>query len=40
MRIHSSDRVLFVTAGTETHQEVINVGDVHILAEEKQRTSS
>jgi quercetin dioxygenase-like cupin family protein len=38
---HSSDQVLFVTAGngiiaTQTHQEVITVGDiVHISAEEK-----
>ena len=41
MHIHSSDQVLFVTAGksiiaTETDQEVIGVGDVgHIFAEEK-----
>lgn len=41
MHIHSSDQVLFVTVGkgviaTETHQEVIGVGDVvHIPAEEK-----
>jgi 4-carboxymuconolactone decarboxylase len=41
MHTHSSDQVLFVTAGkgiiaTETHQEVISVGDVvHIPAEEK-----
>ena len=41
MHTHSSDQVLFVTAGegiiaTETHQEVIRVGDVvHIPAEEK-----
>jgi quercetin dioxygenase-like cupin family protein len=41
MHTHSSDQVLFVTAGkgiiaTETHQEVITVGDVvHITAEEK-----
>ena len=41
MHTHSSDQVLFVTAGegiiaTETHQEVIGVGDVvHIPAEEK-----
>ena len=40
MHTHSSDQVLFVTAGTgiiatETHQEVIHVGDiVHIPAEE------
>jgi quercetin dioxygenase-like cupin family protein len=41
MHTHSSDQVLFVTAGkgiiaTEAHQEVIGVGDVvHIPAEEK-----
>jgi len=41
MHIHSSDQVLFVTAGkriiaTEANQEVIGVGDVvHIPAEEK-----
>ena len=41
MHIHSSDQVLFVTAGkgiiaTEARQEVISVGDVvHIPAEEK-----
>jgi 4-carboxymuconolactone decarboxylase len=41
MHTHSSDQVLFVTAGkgiiaTETHQEVITVGDVvHIPAQEK-----
>ena len=41
MHTHSSDQVLFVTAGegiiaTETHEEVIRVGDVvHIPAEEK-----
>jgi quercetin dioxygenase-like cupin family protein len=41
MHIHSSDQVLFVTAGkgiiaTEAHQEVIGVDDVvHISAEEK-----
>jgi quercetin dioxygenase-like cupin family protein len=41
MHTHTSDQVLFVTAGTgiiatETHQEVITVGDVvHIPAEEK-----
>ena len=41
MHIHSSDQVLFVTAGkgiiaTEADQEVIGVGDVvHIPAEEK-----
>ena len=41
MHIHSSDQVLFVTAGkgiiaTEARQEVIGVGDVvHISAEEK-----
>src|SRR5688500_17037785 len=41
MHIHSSDQVLFVTAGkgiiaTEARQEVIGVGDVaHIPAEEK-----
>jgi quercetin dioxygenase-like cupin family protein len=41
MHTHSSDQVLFVTAGkgiiaTETTQEVISVGDVvHIPAEEK-----
>ena len=41
MHTHSSDQVLFVTAGkgiiaTETHQEVITVGDVvHIPAAEK-----
>ena len=41
MHTHSSDQVLFVTAGkgiiaTETHQEVISVGDVvHIPLEEK-----
>jgi 4-carboxymuconolactone decarboxylase len=41
MHIHSSDQVLFVTAGkgiiaTETRQEIISVGDVaHIPAEEK-----
>jgi quercetin dioxygenase-like cupin family protein len=41
MHIHSSDQVLFVTAGkgiiaTETQQEVIGLGDVvHIPAEEK-----
>ena len=41
MHTHSSDQVLFVTAGkgiiaTEAHQEVISVGDVvHITAEEK-----
>ena len=41
MHIHSSDQVLFATAGkgiiaTETDQEVISVGDVvHIPAEEK-----
>ena len=41
MHTHSSDQVLFVTAGkgviaTETHREVIGVGDVvHISAEEK-----
>jgi len=41
MHTHSSDQVLFVTAGkgiiaTETHQEVISVGDVvHVPAEEK-----
>ena len=41
MHIHSSDQVLFVTAGkgiiaTETRQEVISVGDIaHIPAEEK-----
>ena len=41
MHTHSSDQVLFVTAGkgiiaTETRQEVISVGDVvHILQEEK-----
>ncbi len=41
MHIHSSDQVLFVTAGkgiiaTETRQEVISVGDVvHIPQEEK-----
>jgi len=41
MHTHSSDQVLFVTAGegiiaTETTQEVITVGDVvHIPAEEK-----
>jgi quercetin dioxygenase-like cupin family protein len=41
MHTHSSDQVLFVTAGTgiiatETSQEVISVGDVvHIPAEER-----
>ena len=41
MHTHSSDQVLFVTEGTgiiatETHQEIITVGDVvHIPAEEK-----
>src|SRR5499426_1362274 len=41
MHTHSSDQVLFVTAGkgiiaTETEQQVIGVGDVvHISAEEK-----
>ena len=41
MHIHSSDQVLFVTAGkgiiaTETRQEVISLGDVvHISAQEK-----
>jgi quercetin dioxygenase-like cupin family protein len=41
LHTHSSDQVLFVTAGkgivaTEVHQEVISVGDVvHIAAEEK-----
>jgi quercetin dioxygenase-like cupin family protein len=41
MHIHSSDQVLFVTAGkgiiaTESRQEVISPGDVvHISAEEK-----
>jgi quercetin dioxygenase-like cupin family protein len=41
MHTHTSDQVLFVTAGkgiiaTETRQEVITVGDVvHIPAEEK-----
>ena len=41
MHTHTSDQVLFVTEGTgiiatETHQEVITVGDVaHIPAEEK-----
>ena len=41
MHIHSSDQVLFVTAGkgiiaTETRQEIISVGDVvHIPQEEK-----
>jgi quercetin dioxygenase-like cupin family protein len=41
MHTHSSDQVLFVTAGngiiaTQTHQEVITVGDVvHISAEEQ-----
>jgi 4-carboxymuconolactone decarboxylase len=41
MHIHSSDQVLFVTAGkgiiaTEMHREVIGVGDVvHIPAEER-----
>jgi quercetin dioxygenase-like cupin family protein len=41
MHTHSSDQVLFVTAGkgiiaTEARQEVITVGDVvHITAEEK-----
>ena len=41
MHTHSSDQVLFVTAGkgiiaTETRQEVITVGDVvHIPSEEK-----
>jgi quercetin dioxygenase-like cupin family protein len=41
MHTHSSDQVLFVTAGegiiaTETHQEAISVGDVvHSPAEEK-----
>ncbi|HEV8711205.1 MAG TPA: cupin domain-containing protein [Candidatus Binatia bacterium] len=41
MHIHSSDQVLFVTAGkaiiaTKTHHEIINVGDVvHIPAEEQ-----
>jgi len=41
MHIHSSDQVLFVTAGkgiiaTETYQETITIGDVvHIPAEEK-----
>src|SRR5436189_6267713 len=41
MHIHSSDQVLFVTAGkgiiaTEAHREVISVGAVvHIQAEEK-----
>jgi 4-carboxymuconolactone decarboxylase len=41
MHIHSSDQVLFVTAGkgiiaTKARQEVISVGDVvHIPAEEK-----
>ena len=41
MHTHSSDQVLFVTAGqgiiaTETEQQVIGVGDVvHIPAEEK-----
>jgi quercetin dioxygenase-like cupin family protein len=41
MHTHSSDQVLFVTAGkgiiaTETRQEIIGVGDVaHIPAEEK-----
>jgi len=41
MHTHSSDQVLFVTAGkgiiaTEMHQEVISLGDVvHIPAEEK-----
>lgn len=41
MHTHSSDQVLFVTAGTgiiatETHQEIITVGDVvHIPAQEK-----
>lgn len=41
MHIHSSDQVLFVTAGkgiiaTEAHQEVITPGDVvHISAQEK-----
>jgi quercetin dioxygenase-like cupin family protein len=41
MHTHSSNQVLFVTAGkgiiaTETRQEVISVGDIaHIRAEEK-----
>jgi quercetin dioxygenase-like cupin family protein len=41
LHTHSSDQVLFVTAGkgiiaTETRQEIINVGDIaHIPAEEK-----
>jgi quercetin dioxygenase-like cupin family protein len=41
MHTHSSDQVLFVTAGkgiiaTEARQEIISVGDVvHITAEEK-----
>jgi quercetin dioxygenase-like cupin family protein len=41
MHIHSSDQVLFVTAGkgiiaTDAHQEVISIGDVvHISAEER-----
>ncbi len=41
MHIHTSDQVLFVTAGTgiiatETEQQTINVGDVvHIPAEER-----
>jgi quercetin dioxygenase-like cupin family protein len=41
LHTHSSEQVLFVTAGkgiiaTETHQEVIRVGDIaHIPAEEK-----
>jgi len=41
MHTHSSDQVLFVTAGkgiiaTKTHQEIITVGDVvHIPAEEQ-----
>ena len=41
MHTHSSDQVLFVTAGkgiiaTETYQEIITIGDVvHISAEEK-----